>query len=62
MGPGTSRGQQTFGSRPGLSRGIEEKALPAENTAFQFYLAGALEMSDRTDEALRYAKEAADCA
>jgi tetratricopeptide (TPR) repeat protein len=43
-----------------LQRGIDEKALPADNPAFHFYLAGALAMCDRTDEALAAARKAAD--
>ncbi|HKD38258.1 MAG TPA: tetratricopeptide repeat protein, partial [Pirellulales bacterium] len=33
-------------------RGIDEAKLPAEKPAFEFYLAGALEMDGHTDEAL----------
>jgi tetratricopeptide (TPR) repeat protein len=43
-----------------FQRGIDEKALPADNPAFSFYLAGALAMSDRTEEALAAARKAAE--
>src|SRR5439155_19646239 len=33
-------------------RGIEEGKLPDDKPAFEFYLAGALEMDGKTDEAL----------
>jgi tetratricopeptide (TPR) repeat protein len=42
-----------------FQRGIDAKALPENNPAFQFYLSGALAMSDRTDEALAAARKAA---
>jgi tetratricopeptide (TPR) repeat protein len=41
-------------------RGIDEHVLPAENPAFHFYLAGALEMAGRTDDALAQARRAAE--
>jgi tetratricopeptide (TPR) repeat protein len=40
-------------------RAIDEKALPDDNPAFYFYLAGALAMTDRPDEALVAARIAA---
>jgi tetratricopeptide (TPR) repeat protein len=43
-----------------FQRGIDEKALPESNPAFQFYLAGALAMDDKTDEALAAARTAAE--
>ena len=39
-------------------RGIEEKALPADNPSFEYYLAGALELEGKTDEALAVARAA----
>ena len=39
-------------------RGIDQKLLPEENPAFHFYLAGALEMDGRTEEALTAARAA----
>jgi tetratricopeptide (TPR) repeat protein len=39
-------------------RAIDEKVLPENNPAFYFYLAGALELSGKTDEALEAAKRA----
>jgi tetratricopeptide (TPR) repeat protein len=43
-----------------FQRGIDEKLLPPDNPAFEFYLAGALAMTDKTDEALAAARRAAD--
>ena len=40
-------------------RGIDEQALAKDNPAFHFYLAGALEMQGKTDEALAAARTAA---
>ncbi|MCH7726895.1 MAG: tetratricopeptide repeat protein [Planctomycetes bacterium] len=40
-------------------RGIEEKVVDDDDPDFHFYLAGALELNDKTDEALAAAKEAA---
>lgn len=45
-----------------FQRGVDEKALPGDNPAFYFYLAGALAMSKRTDEALSAARKAAEIA
>jgi len=42
-----------------FQRGIDEKALPSDNPAFWFYLAGALEMDGRTKEAIAAARKAA---
>ena len=42
-----------------LERAVTDQLLPAENPAFQFYLAGALELAGRTDESLEYARRAA---
>jgi tetratricopeptide (TPR) repeat protein len=41
-----------------FQRGIDEHALPKENPAFYFYLAGALELMDKTDEAIAAARQA----
>lgn len=43
-----------------FQRGIALGALPKTNPAFEFYLAGALAMSDRIDEALAAARRAAE--
>ena len=42
-----------------FQRGIDEKALADDNPAFHFYLAGALAMAKRPDEALAAAETAA---
>ncbi len=42
-----------------FQRGIDEKALPDSNPSFYFYLAGALAMDGKTDEALVAARTAA---
>ena len=43
-----------------FQRGIDEKALPESNPSFYFYLAGALAMDGKTDEALAAARTAAE--
>ena len=43
-----------------FQRGIDQKALPDDNPAFYFYLAGALAMAERTDDALAAARIAAE--
>ena len=43
-----------------FQRGIDEKLLPEENPAFYFYLAGALGVAGRTDDALAAARIAAE--
>ena len=43
-----------------FQRGIDQKALSPDNPAFFFYLAGALSMCDRTNEALAAARKAAE--
>jgi tetratricopeptide (TPR) repeat protein len=43
-----------------FQRGIDEKMLPDNNPAFHFYLAGALALAERTDEALAAARTAAE--
>ncbi len=40
-----------------LQRGVDEKALPEDNPAFYYYLAGALEFAGKTDDALHAARE-----
>jgi tetratricopeptide (TPR) repeat protein len=45
-----------------FQRGIDEKALPADDPTFPFYLAGALEMAGQTEPALASARKAADLA
>jgi tetratricopeptide (TPR) repeat protein len=42
-----------------LKRVIDEKLLPADNPAAHYYLAGALEMAGRTDEAIAAARACA---
>ena len=43
-----------------FQRGIDQKALPADNPGFSFYLAAALELAGRSDEALAAARKAAE--
>jgi tetratricopeptide (TPR) repeat protein len=43
-----------------FQRGIDDAVLPADNPAFYFYLAGALEMDGKTDAAIEAAQKAAD--
>ena len=43
-----------------FQRGIDRKAMPEDNPVFHYYLAGALEMDGRTDEALAAARKAAE--
>ncbi len=43
-----------------LQRGIDEKAMPEDKPELYYYLAGALEMEGKTDEALAAAKTAAE--
>jgi tetratricopeptide (TPR) repeat protein len=43
-----------------FQRGIEAKALPEDNPALYYYLAGALAMDGRTDDALAAARKAAE--
>jgi tetratricopeptide (TPR) repeat protein len=43
-----------------FERALNEKAIPDDNPAVHFYLAGALEMSGRTDEAIAAARKGAD--
>ncbi len=41
-----------------FQQGIDARALPPENPAFYFYMAGALELAGRTDDAVNAAREA----
>lgn len=43
-----------------FQRGLDEKLLPESNPSLYFYLAGALEMDGRTDEAIVAANKAAE--
>jgi tetratricopeptide (TPR) repeat protein len=42
-----------------FQRILDEKLLPGDNAAAHYYLAGALEMEGKTEEALRFAREGA---
>ena len=59
-GVGLLMGDRAAEAAKVFQRGIDEKALPDDNPAFHFYLAGALAMADRTDEALAAARTAAE--
>ena len=43
-----------------FERGLSDKTLPQDNSAVYFYLAGALEMSGHTDQAIERARQAAE--
>jgi tetratricopeptide (TPR) repeat protein len=43
-----------------FQRGIDEKALPDENPVFYFYLAGALEMAGKSEQALAAGRKAVE--
>src|SRR5262249_55876113 len=43
-----------------FQRGIDEKLSPDEDAAFEYYLAGALELQGKTDDALAAAKSAVE--
>jgi len=45
-----------------FQRGIDAKALPADDPTFPFYLAGALELAGQTEPALAAARKAAELA
>jgi len=45
-----------------FQRGIDDKALPADDPTFPYYLAGALEMAGQTEPALAAARKAAELA
>ncbi|HEY2840119.1 MAG TPA: tetratricopeptide repeat protein [Pirellulales bacterium] len=57
-GIGLLMGEQYADAAKVFQRAIDEKVLPAGNTGFHLYLAGALEMADKTDEALAVARAA----
>ncbi len=59
-GIGLLSGERAAEAAKVFQRGIDEKALPDDNPAFYFYLAGALAVAGRTDEALAAARTAAD--
>ena len=61
LGLGTAGRRANTTTRPrSFSRGIDEHVLPAENPAFHFYLAGALEMAGHTDRRSAEARRAAE--
>lgn len=53
-------GEQKEGAVKIFQRGVEERVLPESNPAFSFYLAGALALAEKYDEALTAAKTAAE--
>jgi tetratricopeptide (TPR) repeat protein len=57
-GVGLLTGEQNAAASKVFRRGIEEKALPADNPSFEYYLAGSLELEGKTDEALVVARAA----
>jgi tetratricopeptide (TPR) repeat protein len=57
-GVGLLAAEQNAAAGKVLRRGIEEKALPADNPSFEYYLAGSLELEGKTDEALAVARAA----
>jgi tetratricopeptide (TPR) repeat protein len=59
-GIGLLVGNQSAEAVKVFQQGIDEKVLPEDNPIFYFYLAGALAMEDRVDEALSAAKKAAE--
>ena len=59
-GVGLLMGDRAAEAAKVFQRGIDEKVLPDDNPAFYFYLAGALAMAERTDEALAAARIAAE--
>jgi tetratricopeptide (TPR) repeat protein len=59
-GVGLLTGERAAESIKVFQRGIDEKALPDDNPAFYFYLAGALAVEKQTDEALAAARKAAE--
>ena len=59
-GVGLLMGDRAAEAAKVFQRGIDEKALPEDNPAFYFYLAGALALCERTDEALAAARKAAE--
>ena len=59
-GVGLMMGDRAAEAAKVFQRGIDEKVLPDDNPAFYFYLAGALAMAERYDEALAAARTAAE--
>ena len=59
-GVGLMMGDRAVEAAKVFQRGIDEKVLPDDNPAFYFYLAGALAMAGRHDEALAAARTAAE--
>jgi tetratricopeptide (TPR) repeat protein len=57
-GVGLLTAEQNAAASKVFRRGKEEKALPADNPSFEYYLAGSLELEGKTDEALAVAREA----
>jgi tetratricopeptide (TPR) repeat protein len=57
-GVGLLTADQNAAASKVFRRGMEEKALPADNPSFEYYLAGALELEGKTDEALAVARAA----
>lgn len=53
-------GEQKEGAVNVFQRGVDERVLPDSNPAFSFYLAGALALAEKYDEALAAAKAAAE--
>jgi tetratricopeptide (TPR) repeat protein len=58
-GVGLLTGDRAAEAAKVFRRGIDAKALPDDDPTFHFYLAGALAVEKRTEEALAVAKEAA---
>ncbi|MGA2065329.1 MAG: tetratricopeptide repeat protein [Thermoguttaceae bacterium] len=58
-GGGLLLGERAAEATKVLQRGIDARTLPKDNPALDFYLAGALAMNDRTDDALAAARKAA---
>jgi tetratricopeptide (TPR) repeat protein len=59
-GVGLLLGERPTEAAKVFQRGIDQKVLPDDNPAFYFYLAGALALSQRTDDALKAAAIAAE--
>ena len=59
-GVGLLTGEHAAEAAKVFQRAIDEKALPDDNPAFYFYLAGGLAVENRTDEALAAARKAAE--
>lgn len=57
-GLGMLVGEQYAEAAKVFQKGIDAKALASDNPGFHYYLAGALEMADKTNEALEVARAA----